>query len=79
MRACSVMSDSFVTPWTIFHQCLLLMEFPSQQYLSGLPFPPPRNLQNSGIKPASSVSPALALGGFFTTAAPGKPQHVIHL
>ena len=53
--------------------------FPSQQYLSGLPFPPLRNLQNLGTKPASSVSPALALGGFFTTAPPGKPQHVIRL
>ena len=79
MHACAVVSDSFVTPWTIFHQCLLFMEFPSQQYLSGLPFPPLKNLQNSGIKPASSVSPALALGGFFTTVAARKPQHVIRL
>ena len=33
--------------------------------LSGLPFPPPGELPDLGIKPESSVSPALA-GGFFT-------------
>ena len=33
--------------------------------LSGLPFPPPGDLPDLGIKPQSSVSPALA-GGFFT-------------
>ena len=34
-----------------------------------LPFPTPEDLPDSGIKPVSPVSPALA-GGFFTT----KPQ-----
>ena len=37
--------------------------------LSGLPFLPPGDLPNPGIKPRS---PALA-GGFFTTESPGKP------
>ena len=45
------------------------MEFSRQEYWSRLPFPPPGDLPNSGIKP---VSPALA-GGFFTTEPPGKP------
>ena len=44
---------------------------PSQEYWSGLPFPPPGDLPDTGIRPASSVSPALA-GGFFTTELPGK-------
>ena len=35
--------------------------------------PPPGNLPNPGIKPESSVSPALA-GEFFTTVPPGKPS-----
>ena len=29
----------FVTPWTMVHQAPLSMEFPRQEYWSGLPFP----------------------------------------
>ena len=42
------------------------MRFSRQEYWSGLPRPPPRDLSDPGTEPASSVSPALA-GGFFTT------------
>ena len=49
------------------------LEFPRQEYWSGLPFPPPGDLPDPGIEPASLMSPALA-GGFFTTESPGKPQ-----
>ena len=49
------------------------MEFPRQEYWSGLPFLTPGGLPDPGIEPASLVSPALA-GGFFTTAPPGKLQ-----
>ena len=49
------------------------MEFSSQEYYSGLPFPPPEDLPNMGIKPASPVSPSLA-GRFFTIEPLGKPQ-----
>ena len=49
------------------------MEFPRQEYWSGLPCPPPGDLTNPGIKP---MSPALA-GGFFTTESPG--QSIPHL
>jgi len=45
------------------------MEFSSQEYWSGLPFPLPGDLPDPGIEP---VSPALA-DGFFTTEPPGKP------
>ena len=38
----------------------------AQEYWSGLPFPPPRDLPDPGIKPTSPESPALA-GGFFIT------------
>ena len=34
--------------------------------LNGLPFPPPRDLPNPGVKPTSLRSPALA-GGLFAT------------
>ena len=57
------------TPWTVACQAPLSMEFSRQEYSSGLPFPPLRNLSNPGVEPES---PALA-GGFFTTEPPGKP------
>ena len=62
----------FVTPWMIARLATLSMGFSRQKYLSGLPFPPPGDLSDPGIKPVSPVSPALA-DGFFTTAPPGKP------
>ena len=65
----SVVSDSFVTPWTIAHQAPLSMGFPGQDYWSGLPFASPADLPDPGIEP---MSPALA-GRFFTTEPPGKP------
>ena len=64
------------TPWTIAHQAPLFMGFSRQDYRSGLPFPPPGDLPNPGIKPESLASPALA-GGFFTTAPPGNPNQNI--
>ena len=50
----------------------LSVEFSRQEYWSRLPFPPPGDLPDLGIKPMSLVSPALA-GGFFTSEPPGKP------
>ena len=60
-----------VTPWTVARQAPLSMGFSTQKYWSGLPFPPPGNLPNPEIEPASPVSLALA-GGFFTAEPPGK-------
>ena len=62
------MSDSFVTPWIIACQVPLSMGFPRQESWSGLPFPPPGDLPDPGIKP---TSPALA-GRFFTTEPAGS-------
>ena len=53
----------------VIHQALLSVEFPRQEYWSGLPFPPPGDLPDPGMEP---MFPALA-GGFFTTKPPGKP------
>ena len=53
----------FPTPWTVARQAALSMEFSRQEYLSGLPFPSPRDLSDPGIKPTSSA--------FFTTELPG--------
>ena len=63
------MADSFEIPWTVAHQAPLSMEFPKQEYWSGLPFPSPGNLPSPGIKPMSPAFP----GGFFTTEPPEKP------
>ena len=46
-----------------------------QEYWSGLPFPPPGDLPDPGIKPASPASPALA-GRFFTTESLGSPYNM---
>ena len=46
----------FATSWTKTHQAPLAMGFSRQEYWSGLPFPPPGDLPDPGIKP---WSPAL--------------------
>ena len=51
----SVESD-LSTPWTIAHQAPLPMGLPRKEYWSGLPFPYPGGLANSGTEP---FSPAL--------------------
>ena len=39
----------FVTPWTVARQAPLSTGFSRQEYWSGLPFPPPAGIHNSGI------------------------------
>ena len=58
----------FATLWTIAHRTPLSTGFSRQEYWSRLPYPPPEDLRNPRIKPASLMPPALA-GGFFTTSA----------
>ena len=45
----------FVTPGTVAHQAPLFMGFPRQECWSGLPFLPPGDLPDLGVKPASSA------------------------
>ena len=42
-----------MTPLTIAHQAPLSVGFSRQEYWSGLPFPSPGDLPNSGIEPGS--------------------------
>ena len=49
----SVMSDFFVTPQTVARQVPLSIEFPRQEYWSGLPFSSSGDLPDPEIKPAS--------------------------
>ena len=51
----------FVSLWAIAHQAPLSMGFPRQEYWSGLPFPPPGDLPDSGTEPGS---PALQADSF---------------
>ena len=62
-----------MTPQTVAHQAPLSMGFSRQEYWSGLPCPPPRDLPNAGIKPASLKFSTLA-DGFFTTSATWEAQ-----
>ena len=63
----------FATPWTIAGQTLF-MGFSRQQYWSGLPFPPPRDLPDLGIEP---VSPAFSTKGFILLYASLYPDHIL--
>ena len=74
MLSCLRRVRLFVILWTVTHQAPLSVEVSRQEYWSGLPYPPPGNLPDPGIKPGSLMSPALA-GEFFSTSAPWvKPE-----
>ena len=65
--------------WTVARQAPLSMGFSRQEYWSGLPCPPPGDLPDPGIEPASLKSPALA-GVFFTTSITlGSPRLVVEI
>ena len=68
-HTCPTLCDSM----TCACQAPLSMEFSRQEYWNGLPFPPPGDLPNIGINPASPATPAL-VGRFFATEPPGKPK-----
>ena len=62
LQSCLTLWD----PMDVAHEAPLSMRFSRQECYSGLPYPPPGDLPNPGIKPVSLTSPTLA-GGFFTT------------
>ena len=57
-------------PWAVAYQAPLSMGFSRLECWSGLPFPPPGDLPNPGIKPGS---PALQADSLLTEP-PGKPS-----
>ena len=67
----------FATPWTVAlaHQAPLCMGFSRQEYGVALPCPPAGDPLNSGIEPASLLSPVLA-AGLFTTHATAGPERL---
>ena len=60
----SVLSD-YETPESVELQASLSMGFPREEYWSRLPFPPPEDLPDPGIKLESPASPALAGGATY--------------
>ena len=62
----------FAASWTVALQAPPSMGFSRQEYWSGLPCSPPRDLPDLGIKPASLLPLSLA-GGFFTSRATWDP------
>jgi len=54
------------------------MEFSRQEYWSRLPFLTPEDLPDSGIKPTSLASPAMA-GGFFITSTTWEACYNINI
>ena len=60
----------FVTPRTVASRAPLSMGFPSQEYWSELPLPPPGDLPDPGIKSPDSLA---LTGGSFTTGSLGTP------
>ena len=69
---CSGVFDS-VTPWSVAHQAPLSMEFSRQEYWSGLPFPPPRDLPD----PESSLSLLYWQADYLPTETPRRPLQEI--
>ena len=65
------MSDSVRPRGLQCTQTPVTMGFFRQEYWSGLPWPPPGDLADPGVKPASLPSPALAGG---TTRAPWEAR-----
>ena len=64
-RECrKVVSNSFATPWILAHQAPLFTGFPRQDFWSGLPFPSPGELPDTGIERTSNRT---------CTEPPGKP------
>ena len=64
-----------MTPWTVAHQAPPTMEFSRQEYWSGLPFPSPGDLPDTGIEPGSLTLRADAL----PSEPPQNPKGMITL
>ena len=74
LRSCCLVAKLCLTllqPHGLYvaRQAPLFLEFPRQEYWSGLQFPPPGDFPNPGVKTHTSYIG----GGFFTAELPGKP------
>ena len=72
MLSCFSYVRLFETLCSVTYHVPLSMEFSRQEYWSELPCPPPGDLPDPEIKPASLMSPALQAGSL-PLVPPGKP------
>ena len=72
MCVCSVVSNYFVTPWTVACQAPLSVGFYRQEYWNGLPFLSPGDLPNPVIKFMSLESRHWQVTSL-PLESPGKP------
>ena len=64
----------FETPWTVGCQAPLSVEFSRKEHWSGLPFPSPSDLPNSGIEPGP---PELQADSLLSEPL-GKSKNILH-
>ena len=64
LQSCPTLCDL----WATVCQAPLSMGFSRQEYWTGFPCPPPGDLPDPGIEPAS-LTPTALTSGFFTTSA----------
>ena len=62
-----------MTLWTVARHAALSMGFSRKEYWSGLPFPSPGDLPNTGTEPGSSALQADSL----PSELPGKPTKFV--
>ena len=76
---CSVAQSGSIlfNPWTAAYQAPLSVEFSSQEYWSGLPFPLPGDLPDPGMETVSCTS--WVAGGFFTAEPLGKHSLLLYI
>ena len=72
MKLLVAQSCLFVTPWTVAHQAPLSKGFPRQEDWSGLSFPSPGGLPDTGTEPRSPALQADSL----PSESLGKVQEV---
>ena len=61
-----------MTPWAVTHQAPLSIEFSTQEYWKGLPFPSAEDLPDPGIKPGSPALQADSLPSGFPGGSDSK-------
>ena len=67
--------SNFATLWSVACQASLSMGFSRQEYWNGLPWPPPGDLSDPGIKHVSLMSPHWQMGSV-PPVPPGKPLKI---
>ena len=76
--SCVLVMSSSLQPHELACQIPLSMGICREEYWRGLPFPPPEDLPDPGIKSTSLTSPELA-GMFFTTSINWEVQEEFYL